>query len=197
MKKFLLILVMVVLLSACATGVTRIDAGTVTDLTGYWNDTDVRIVCEALVADILNSPRVNMAIGRLGREPVVLVGRFRNESSEHIDTAIITTNMETAIFNSGRMNFVAGGAIREELRAERQDQLFFTSEQTAASLANETGADFMLFGTVRSIVERAGNETIRTYFVSAELTNLETNERMWMGQHNDIKKRFVQPRNRP
>jgi uncharacterized protein (TIGR02722 family) len=186
--------------TSCASGpsVSRIDASAQMDLSGFWNDTDVRIVSDALVNDILNSPRVNQMLASMpqGRRPTVLVGRFRNESSEQIDTNIISTTMETAIFNSGRLDFVAGGSVREELRAERLDQLDFTNDATAASLANETGADFMLFGTVRTTVDRAGNQTVRTYFVSAELTRLETNERVWMGQHNDIRKVVTRPRNR-
>jgi len=104
--------------------------------------------------------------------------------------------METAIFNSGKMDFVAGGAIRDALRAERQDQQSNASEATAASLGKEVGADFMLFGSVRTIIDKAGNQTVRTYFVSAELTNVETNTRMWMGQNSEIKKVVVQPRNK-
>ena len=175
--------------------VSRVDFRTQTDLSGYWNDTDVRIVCQALINDCLNSPRVEQAIKVMGGKiPTVLVGRFRNESSEHIDTSIIADIMEATIFNSGKMDFVAGGSKRDELRAERQDQQSFASEATAASLANETGADFMLLGTVRTIIDRAGNQTARTYFVSAELTNVETNERLWMGQNSEIKKIVVQSR---
>ena len=177
--------------------VSRVDSLTQTDLSGYWNDTDIRIVCEALINDCLNSPRVAQAIMEMGGKiPVVLVGTFRNESSEHIDTSLIADLMEAAIFNSGRMNFVAGGQTRETIRAERQDQQAYASEETAASLANEAGADFMLFGAVRTIIDRAGNQTARTYFVSAELTNVETNARIWMGQNSEIKKIVVRPKNR-
>jgi len=187
------ILLGLLFLASCATGtrttVGRIDPNTQTDLSGYWNDTDVRIVCEALITDCLNAPRVNNAIANMGgKTPVVLVGRFRNDSREQIDTAIISKTMETVIFNSGKLDFVAGGDVRDELRAERQDQQYQASEETASRLANETGADFMLFGSVRSIEDRAGNQTVRTYFVSAELTNLETNQRLWMGEYNEIKK---------
>jgi uncharacterized protein (TIGR02722 family) len=187
------------LLSSCATGpkVSRVDASTQTDLSGYWNDTDVRIVCQSLIDDCLNSPRVDQAIREnRGKTPVVLVGSFRNESSEHIDTSIIASTMEVAIFNSGKLDFVAGGSARNELRAERMDQLSNASEATAANWANETGADFMMFGSVKTIVDKAGNQTVRTYFITAEMTNVETNQRMWMGQNNEIKKVIVQPKNK-
>ena len=200
MKRFLLLLIVLSIFigASCSSNprVTRVDARTQTDLSGYWNDTDVRIVSEALINDALNSPRVTQIINALGRTPVVLVGNFRNESSEHINTSIISSMMEAAIFNSGKMDFVAGGAVREAIREERQDQQAQASEETAAALANETGADFMLFGTVRTIVDRSGNQTIRTYFVSAEMTNIETNARMWMGQNDEIKKIITQPRHR-
>jgi hypothetical protein len=122
---------------------------------------------------------------------VFLVGSFRNDSDEHIDTSIISSTMEVAIFNSGRADFVAGGSTRNELRDERQDQQSNASEQSAKALANETGADFLLTGSVKTIVDRAGNTTTRTYYVNAELTNIETNTRLWMDQNSEIKKVIV------
>ena len=197
-KTALLILVIFLLLTGCATTkVTRVDSNKQTDLSGYWNDKDVRIVCESLINDCLSSPRVNQAIRAMGgKTPTVIVGNFRNESSEHIDTAIITSIMETTIFNTGKMDFVAGGAAREALRAERQDQQGNASEETAAALAKETGANFMLLGTVRTIVDRLDNKSVRTYFVSAELTSIETNQRIWMGQNTEIKKEITRPKNK-
>jgi uncharacterized protein (TIGR02722 family) len=201
MKKIIGFLVMLcLLLISCSTSepsVSRINADTRTDLSGYWNDTDVRIVCEALINDCINSPRVSQAIAAKGSKlPVVLVGSFKNESSEHIDTSIISSTMEITIFNSGKMDFVSGGSTRTEIRDERQDQQSNASESTAARLANETGADFLLTGALRAIVDKAGNQTVRTYFVSAEMTNIETNSRMWMAQNNEIKKVIVQPKHK-
>jgi uncharacterized protein (TIGR02722 family) len=197
------VLISVLAFSACVSsspGVKRVDPGSQIDLSGYWNDTDVRIVCEALIKDCLNSPRVDQAIRAKadkipgGKKPVVLVGRFRNESDEHINTAIIASIMEVTIFNSGKLDFVAGGSTRDEIRAEKQDQQGNASEATAAALAKETGADFLLTGTVRTIIDRADNKTVRTYFVNAEMSNIETNQRMWMGQNSDIKKIITRPR---
>jgi len=201
MRKFRFFLAAIVLLLAASCSsdpkVTRVDPKTQTDLSGYWNDTDVRIVCESLINDCLKSPRVAQEIqNKRGKIPTVLVGRFANESSEHIDTTIIADMMEITIFKSGKMDFVAGGAIRDALRTERQDQQTYASEETAASLGKEVGADFMLFGSVKTIVDKAGNQTARTYFVSAELTNVETNTRLWMGQNTEIKKIIVQPKNK-
>jgi len=188
----------VLLFSSCAsTQVKRVNSQRQVDLSGYWNDTDVKIVCESLIKDCLSSARVDQEIrARGGRIPTVIVGRFRNETDEQINTAIVSSIMETVIFNSGRLDFVANPNTREDVRAERQDQQSNASEQSAAALGKETGADFMLTGSVMTIVDRAGNQTVRTYFVTAELTNIETNARIWMAQNNEIKKVITRPRNR-
>jgi uncharacterized protein (TIGR02722 family) len=186
------------LLSSCASTpkVSRVDASTQTDLSGYWNDTDIRIVCRTLIDSCLNSERIDQVRRDKKRTPMVIIGRFKNDSSEHIDTEIITINMRNAIINSGKLEFVASGDTRNDIRAERQDQQSNASEATAASLANETGADFMLTGSVKTIVDRAGNQTARTYLVTAELTDIETNRIVWSDQNSEIKKVVVQPKNK-
>jgi uncharacterized protein (TIGR02722 family) len=187
--KGLLCCAVVLLLGSCAsTTVSRVDSDTQIDLSGYWNDTDVRIVCDSLIKACLDSPRVTQETAKLSRIPVVLVGNFTNDSDEHIDTSIISRTMEIAIFNSGKADFVAGGDARNQLRAERQDQQGNASERTAAALGNETGADFLLIGSVKTIIDRAGNTSTRTYFVSAEMSNIENNTRLWMDQNSEIKK---------
>jgi hypothetical protein len=187
--------VALLILGGCASTpkVSRVDSATTVDLSGYWNDTDIRIVCDGLIKDCLDSPRMSMTLAQIGKIPVFLVGPFRNESDEHIDTSIIADTMEIAIFNSGRADFVAGGATREALRTERLDQQGNASEETAKALANETGADFLLTGSVKTVVDRAGNTSTRTYFVRAEITDLETNRRLWLGENNEIKKIIRQP----
>jgi penicillin-binding protein activator len=198
MKKITVVLCVLLLLSSCeTTKVKRVESGKQKELSGYWNAVDVKIVCETLVNDCLSSPRVSQEIKARGnKKPVVIVGKFKNASDEHIDTEIITSIMENAIFNSGKLDFVAGGDTRSGLRAEKQDQQSNASEATTAALGKEIGADFMMTGSVRTIVDRDGNRSIRTYFVTAELTNIETNARMWMGQDNSITKEVTRPKNK-
>jgi len=190
------------LLSACGTQVNRVGTDRAIDLSGRWNDTDARLVSESLINDALSSPRVAQFVREFqsangGRRPAAVVGSFRNESSEHIDTSIIARAMERAIVNSGRLDFVAGGDTRQELRGERQQQQSHASEATAAALANETGATLLLTGSVNSIVDRAGNRTVRAYFVTAHLTNVETGARLWIGENSEIRKDIRQSGVRP
>ena len=183
------IVISLLFFSCATTSVSRIDAAQQTDISGYWNDTDVRLICNALIEDCITSPRIERFAQENKRLPVFIIGRFKNDSSEHIDTSIIVKKMQTAILNSGKAEFVADSTSREEVRAEREDQNMGNAcEETAKALGNETGADFLLQGSVKSMVQKAGNTTVRTYHVSADLINIATNRIIWSGFNDDIKK---------
>lgn len=192
MKKTLLVLIAVaavLCLTGCAsTKVDRVSADTVTDLSGYWNDTDVRIVAESLVADCVDAPAISNYIKTNQKFPVVILGTFRNDSDEHIDLDIVAKKFETALINSGKVDFVASADQRAEIREERIEQQEWASEETAKRLANETAADFMLIGSVKTIVDAAGNKSTRTYYVNVELIDVETNRKLWIGENSEIKK---------
>lgn len=187
----LLTIAISIMLSSCATvKVSRVSSDTAIDLSGYWNDTDVRLVCEDLISKCLSSPRIANFATKNNRLPVIMIGRFKNDSTEHIDTSIITEKMSDAIINSGVAEFVADRVEREELRQERKDQNIggYTSEETVKNMSNETGADFMLKGSVKTIVEKVENKTVRSYFVYVQLINLETNIVMFKASNDSIKK---------
>ncbi len=195
--KILSLLCLTALVVSCAsTKVERIDAETQTDLSGYWNDTDVRLVANSLVEECVAAPAITNYIQNNGELPVVIVGTFSNQSDEHLDTSILSQKFEAALINSGRVEFVADASQRDEIRQERLEQQEWASEETASRLANETGADFMLVGSVKTIVDAIDNEATRTYYVTAELIAIETNRKLWVGENSEIKKFITNPKTR-
>jgi TolB-like protein len=121
------------------------------------------------------------------RDPVIIVGRFSNMSSERIDTSIIVKKFEYAIVESQKIVLVAGSDERGFIRDERMDQQIFANPATAKALAMETGADFMLLGSVKTVTDSEGGKTVRTYYVSAQLVELETTRVVWLDE-STIKK---------
>ncbi len=191
-----LISIAMLLFSCASTKVERIDAETQTDLSGYWNDTDVRLVASSLVEECVAAPAITNYIQNNGELPVVIVGTFSNQSDEHLDTSILAQKFEAALINSGRVEFVASADQRDELRQERLEQQEWASEETASRLANETGADFMLVGSVKTIVDSIDNQSTRTYYVTAELIAIESNRKLWVGENSEIKKFITNPKTR-
>ncbi len=177
------------LLIACSTTVSRVSSDSVLDISGEWNETDVQIVSDTLISDCLNSITLaRFGLDHNGRLPVIKIGTFRNQSQEHIDTSIITTKLRNAIINSGRAQFVASSSDINEIRSEKESQQEWASWDSAKSLANEMAADFMLQGSIKTIVQKNGKTSVRSYYVYAELVNIETGAIVWTGENEEIKK---------
>lgn len=181
-----LAIILVSVSCSSTTAVSRVASTEAIDLTGNWNDVDVNIVCTTLINECLSSPRLASYEANNGRLPLIVVGSFKNQSDEHINTSIISSKMSNAIINSGRADFITED--RSDIRSERMDQLDWAGEDKAKAIANEDAADFMLQGTVKTIVQKNGNTSVRTYFVTAELTDVETGRIIWTGENSEIKK---------
>lgn len=173
----------VLFLTNCAPAhVQRVSETSVTDLSGRWNETDSRLTGEQIGDDLLTHSWYNTFTSQnQGRQPVIIVGLIGNKSHEHIATETFEKDIEKAIINSGKMKLVQSGNMREEVRAERADQQNYASQATMKKFGLEHGADFMLTGSINSIVDEYSREKTIFYQIDLELTNIQTNEKVWIG----------------
>ncbi|MDO8412690.1 MAG: penicillin-binding protein activator LpoB [Gallionellaceae bacterium] len=169
-------------LGACATKVTRMDAAEVQDLSGAWNDTDSQQVSAEMIQDVLNRPWLTEYTVLQKRQPAVIVGEVRNLSHEHINVNTFVADTERALINSGKVQFVASSTERQEIRGERKDQDLNASEATRKAMGQEKGADFMLQGTINTIIDASGRTQLRYYQVDLTLISLVDNSKVWVGQ---------------
>jgi uncharacterized protein (TIGR02722 family) len=169
-------------LSACSPTVTRVESDTVTDLSGNWNDTDSRLVADEMVQDALSRPWLTRFKREYGKSPTVIVGKIQNLSHEHINTRTFVADIERALINSGDVDFVASSQEREEVRDERKDQDLHAKEETRKAMGQEIGADFMMKGSINTIVDAIEGEQARFYQTDLTLIDLETNRKVWVGQ---------------
>ncbi|TVQ06406.1 MAG: penicillin-binding protein activator LpoB [Bacteroidetes bacterium] len=176
------ILVLIIVLAGCQRKVTRLDTTTTVDLSGRWNDSDSRLVAREMVDDVLSRPWLTRFETRSDRQPVLIVADVRNRTHEHIDSETFMRNMERELLNSGAIRLVQGREFRESVREERGDQQAFASPETIAQWQRELGADYMITGTINSIVDQQGRQKVVFYQVNLELTDMETNEKVWIGE---------------
>lgn len=171
------------LLAGCSgKKVTRIDANSVTDLSGAWNDTDSRLVAEEMINDCLNRPWYQtMLQQKNGQVPTVVIGQVRNKSHEHINVETFIKDIERALINSGKADFVANAEERTELRNELASQAGNATEETRKDAGQEIGADLMLTGTLNSIVDQEDGEQVIYYQVDMELTDIQSHKKVWLG----------------
>jgi PBP1b-binding outer membrane lipoprotein LpoB len=140
------------------------------------------MVAEAMVKDALEYPWLNQFSSSNKRQPVVVVGTIVNESSEHISVQTFVTDLERELTNSQKVTFVAGKGERDEVRTERKEQAIFAREDTQRAPGKEIGADYMMKGTISSILDEVDGAKAVFYQVDLQMIDLESNAKVWFGQ---------------
>ncbi len=185
---FATVFILAILIGSCATRkVTRVDPNEQIDLSGRWNDTDSKQVAEQMSRDVLSKPWLIRFEGQNERPPVVIIGIIVNRTSEHIEAETFVKDVEIEFVNSGKVRVVSNTLFREKLREEKEQQQTNASPESQKKIAAELGADFMLFGTINSTIDEYKKERVVNYKVNLELANLETTEKVWIGD-KEIKK---------
>jgi uncharacterized protein (TIGR02722 family) len=175
--------VLTLFIGCASTKVERKAVDTTIDLSGRWNDADSRMVAEEMIRDCLDRPWLEQyRDGHGGKRPTVIVGQVRNRSHEHINVQTFVKDLERALINSGRVQFVASKGERLGVREERLDQAKHASEETMKGPGQEIGADFMLIGTINTIMDQEGRKTVMFYQTNLELVNMENNLKAWIGE---------------
>jgi len=177
--------------SGSSINVQRISENSTTDLSGDWNDTDSRLVSKAMIKQVLSEAWLENYIRKNQRKPVLIVGRIKNRSHEHINVRTFIKDIERTLINSGEVDFVASSRERRQIRKERFDQASNASEETQKGPGQEIGADFMVIGTISSIIDKVGGQKVKFYQINLELINLENNRKAWIGEKK-IKKAVSQ-----
>lgn len=186
---FTMLITLAVLAGGCGgPKVTRTPVDKTVDLSGRWNDTDSRLTAEEMIRDCLSRPWINKFNETAKKEPVVIVGTVVNRSEEHINSQLFTKDLERSLLNSNKVTFVASRDERAEVRAERLDQhTGETAPETIKPRGRETGADFMLQGSINSVKDEVKGKYVILYQVNLELIDLTNNRKVWIGQ-KEIKK---------
>ena len=169
-------------IAACGTSVERLDTAEVKDLSGAWNDTDSRLVSEEMIQDVLARDWLLEFTRQHNKKPAVIVGEVLNLSHEHVNVNTFTADMERALINSGKVQFVASRNERGEVRGERKDQDIHAAEATRKPMGQERGADYMLKGTINTILDTSGSSQVRYYQVDLTFISLADNVKVWVGQ---------------
>lgn len=177
-----------IVISSCSRQVTRVSTAETIDVSGNWNNSDSRMVAQEMTKTILGHAWLsNHLESHTGKKPVVVVGMVQNKSHEHIDAETFVKEVEQSFIQTQRVRLVQGGKKREELRAEKADQQANAAVSTMKKFGLENGADYILQGSINSIVDSHKRKKVVYYQVNLELTNIQTNEVVWIGDKKIVK----------
>ena len=164
---------------------TAADSAEGGDLSGYWNDVDANLVAKEMISDAMSSAWAsNFQEENAGNKPVVkLMGVIKRTDDRNVNTDYFAKQLERQLLNSGRVRVVAAWGQDNINVVERARQAENAGDDSVKSQGNEQGADFTLQTVVNSQNETdGGGKSIRAYLVNMELVNVETNEKVWIGE---------------
>ena len=182
MKHLFMAVMLALLVAGCGTKVSRVGLEEQIDLSGNWNDTDSRLVSEEMIGDMLRQRWLTNHYNKSKNPPVITVGTVKNLSHEHINTQTFINDIQRVVINSGDAEFIATRDDRGEAREERKEQDIHAREDTRKAMGQEIGADFILGGSINTIMDSEGKTTLKYYQVDLTLTNILTNQIVWVGQ---------------
>ena len=182
MNHALLILTGALLLGGCSsTTVSYGDATETETVTVDYGSSDLQAIADKMADSMLASP-VTGEITAGGR-PVMFMDSIRNKTSEHIDTEAITDTLRTKLLSSGKFRFVdmsKVSAVKQQL--EYQQSSGMVDPASMVRLGKQTGARYMVYGNLSSIVKDNGKVKDVYYQMTMNLMDLENGELLWADQ---------------
>ena len=162
------------------------DPNTIEMLSDQFNENDLQLIAKKMVNSLAGSPRFAQPGQQL---PVVLVGRLKNKTSEHIDMASLGDKIQTGLAQTGRFALLDKAA-REDLAEEYEyQQSGYVRPDEAKGPGQQASADYLLTGEMSSIIQQVGNDKLVYYKMTAKLNNVRTGIVEWTDE-KEIRKKF-------
>jgi uncharacterized protein (TIGR02722 family) len=161
------------------------DPNVIEMLSDQFNENDLQLIAKKMVESLSSSSTFNQIQGR----PVVVVGKMKNSTSEHIDMRSLADKIEVQLGKTGRFAFQEKGA-REEIAQEYEYQRSgYVNPGQAKGPGQQASADYLLTGEISSIVQEVGSDKLVYYKMTAKLHNLRTGIIEWTDE-KELRKKF-------
>lgn len=149
---------------------------------------------EKMLDENLDSLRAS-TMGTLWKQqgrPTLAVLAMRNETSEHIDSALgaLITKVETYLVNGGDVRVISRESQPEMIAEIETQQSAAFNASTVSKTARQAGVRYFFTGKVHSIDELQVGERRVQYFLAMRIIDVETSETVWMNSA-DVTKAIV------
>ena len=115
----------------------------------------------------------------------MMIAGVQNRTAQYVDTKNLTDRIRTMIFPTGRVRFV-NEARRDDLLREQGYSAQHATPETMVGVGRQLGARYMMTGSLTEMKDetprqvRVSKTVIRYYKLTFEVTDLESNEMMWV-----------------
>jgi penicillin-binding protein activator len=175
----LLIGLLIMLASCTAVRVERQSSDTEVDLSGQWNDTDVKIMAESITQNLLNSDWVNQ---QTSEKQTIIFDRIENKTMEHVETDAILKLVEKKLLDSQRFIVLASGINRSVARQEKKDYEANNQDPAGFKIVKEQAAKYIIQGVLHSILDQLKDDKTIYYQLTLNIIEIDKNKLVWSGQ---------------
>ncbi len=161
------------------------DPNTIEMLSDQFNENDLQLIAKKMVESLASS----RAFAQIQGRPVIVVGKMRNSTSEHIDMRSLADKMQVQLQKTDRFAFTDKGA-REEIAEEYEHQQSgYVKPGEAKGPGHQVSADYLMTGEISSIVQEVGSDKLVYYKMTAKLHNLRSGLIEWSDE-KELRKKF-------
>ncbi|HEX2879155.1 MAG TPA: penicillin-binding protein activator LpoB [Polyangiaceae bacterium] len=116
--------------------------------------------------------------------PTLAVMRIKNETSEHVDSALqaLLSDIETILINAGHVRVISQEDQPDLIGKLRQQQGDAFDQAQVAEWGKQVGARYFITGKVYSVDERTDDERRVQYFLFMRVLNAETGDILWQNK---------------
>jgi len=188
MFRILMTVLLLLSLGACASKVQYGDASEVETVTADFGSTDLQTIAAKMVDSLLTFPPMMEVLER--KRPVIFIDTVKNKTSEHVDTETITDKISTRLIKSGKFQFVDMSKIDViKKQMDFQANGGMVDPAKAVAFGRQTGAEYMLYGNLSSIVKRTDSVKDTYYNFTLKLLHLESGLIEWQDEKEIRKQR--------
>jgi len=135
-----------------------------------FNEADMQQMADSIVKAMVSCPYIANA----KQPPVVIVERVQNRTEDHIDMMALTNMVRSSLTQTRKVRFVKKeerGTLDEEYQYNESG---YVSGPTQKKKGSQIGADYIMSGALHTNVQQVGNDKLIYYFITMDLTNMET-----------------------
>lgn len=108
--------------------------------------------------------------------PMVFLAKIQNDTSEHIDMQAIADAIQSALLESGKYRFTAGGQGQKEIQEQVDFQAVAAKAETRAQMGKQHGARYVMYGRLAEFTQQSEGTRSKDYQFVLRMANIESGE---------------------
>lgn len=180
MKKLMMLLLSLGMLASCGSfKAKRVGADEGDDaameITDKWVDRDTESVVKQTLKQIERHKGFQRYLAKTGKQPKIFIAEVQNETSEpYFPIRDLNDELLTEFSSAGDFILIDAEARNKLLKEIQYQNDGMVDPRQAKMIGKQSGADLLIFGSVRMQPRSRGGKTIKQYSVNLRMTNLES-----------------------